>query len=733
MFVDSRDNIRELRQKLIENLTLDFFEDDEIADILQVIRSFDRGLRQQIFALCVHLSGASSSFVPNTLMRIRTAAEHLPVQYLEQWLTHAFDLLDAGGPSAFLKFTSQTDEESLDDFRNPDGLPLGRVIALLEAYVRGIAGMDLKIKSAKYAYTDTSSIFLPPRMNRFMDNKKNFFLYKLSAVHKWCQIIQGTLTPGQDIVQMVSGNRQEGCVDIDMMFSSFSNRHMAQDIYNILEAIRHDFFLKAELPGLMKDAEVLRRDLFDNRVPLTSLSQKTAAVECLYQYSLAGTVKGKIPPVIESVIMKIPALAHAEGPDVSASLLCELYPEINAMDGCYQPQDMTVWIGRLEPARIAAHLREKRRIMRDRINSVISRIMDIPDYEPPVSPVRDAAKSARGADPLKDYLLIRGRLIELDDDIREAIDKRGGIPGGILIKGSDAGGCCPIRLSDLIDEEEDQTAKSQRGGLRYDEWDYRRGGYKRSWCYLYEHDVRPGNEPFVELTLQRYGGYVSLLRKQFELMKREPSLLKRQKEGQHIDLDATVESFADMRAGLSPSENVFMRYDRRERNIAVLFLLDMSGSTKGWVSQAEKEALVLMSEALEALGDRYAIYGFSGLTRSRCDYYRGKGFAEDYVDAVKRRIAGVTPKEYTRMGPPLRHSIQLLGEIEARTKLLITLSDGRPEDWGAYKGNYGMEDTRRALIEAKEQGIHPFCIIIDSSEDTCLPFYLRGVTVYLYR
>ena len=156
----------------------------------------------------------------------------------------------------------------------------------------------------------------------------------------------------------------------------------------------------------------------------------------------------------------------------------------------------------------------------------------------------------------------------------------------------------------------------------------------------------------------------------------------------------------------------------------------MSGSTKGWVNEAEKESLVLMCEALEALGDRYAIYGFSGVTRTKCDFYTIKEFKEPYLDAVKKRIAGISPQDYTRMGPPLRHSVQILNSIEARTKLLITLSDGKPEDWDAYKGDYGIEDTRKALLEAKEQGINSFCITIDKEARSYLP-HMYGDAKYI--
>jgi nitric oxide reductase NorD protein len=160
-----------------------------------------------------------------------------------------------------------------------------------------------------------------------------------------------------------------------------------------------------------------------------------------------------------------------------------------------------------------------------------------------------------------------------------------------------------------------------------------------------------------------------------------------------------------------------------------MFMVDMSGSTKGWINDAEREALVLLCESLETLGDRYAIYGFSGMTRKRCEVYRVKRFDEHYDDTVRGRISGIRPKDYTRMGVTIRHLSHLLNEVEARTKLLITLSDGKPDDYDTYRGAYGIEDTRQALIEAKRSGIHSFCITIDTEARDYLP-HMYGAVNY---
>jgi nitric oxide reductase NorD protein len=159
---------------------------------------------------------------------------------------------------------------------------------------------------------------------------------------------------------------------------------------------------------------------------------------------------------------------------------------------------------------------------------------------------------------------------------------------------------------------------------------------------------------------------------------------------------------------LLSSERLFIRLQRDERDIAVLFLVDMSSSTEGWINQALKEALIIMGEALQVLGERFAIYGFSGMRRTRSDFYRIKNFDEPYNEEIKGRIAAIGPQEYTRMGPPLCHAVELLQNVEAKVRLLVTLSDGKPENYDDYKGEYAIEDTRHALIEAKAAGIHPF-------------------------
>jgi nitric oxide reductase NorD protein len=116
---------------------------------------------------------------------------------------------------------------------------------------------------------------------------------------------------------------------------------------------------------------------------------------------------------------------------------------------------------------------------------------------------------------------------------------------------------------------------------------------------------------------------------------------------------------------------------------------------------------------MEVLGDRYGIYGFSGMRRLRCETFHVKHLGESYSEDVRQRIGAIAPREYTRMAPAIRHMTSIFQGVDARIRLLITLSDGKPEDYDEYKGEYAIEDTRHALLEAKSSGIHPFCITID--------------------
>ncbi len=207
-------------------------------------------------------------------------------------------------------------------------------------------------------------------------------------------------------------------------------------------------------------------------------------------------------------------------------------------------------------------------------------------------------------------------------------------------------------------------------------------------------------------------------------------------DGEEYDLNAVVDFVLDRRAakvgGGHQSERLYMKRLRRRRDVAVSFLLDQSSSTARTIGrhplqpythpgrriiEIEKEGLVLMSEALEAVGDIYSINGFTSEGRRNVKFYVVKDFDEKYSDEVKRRIGGITYQNNTRLGAAIRHATAKLAKQQVRTRLLIVLSDGRPYDHDYGDARYAREDTREALRQAKVQGITPFCITIDRESE----------------
>ena len=240
-------------------------------------------------------------------------------------------------------------------------------------------------------------------------------------------------------------------------------------------------------------------------------------------------------------------------------------------------------------------------------------------------------------------------------------------------------------------------------------------------------------DDFVESVLAEHANKVRQLRREFQMLR--PSGLGRERgarEGDSLDVDALVGELVETRLGRPGEGRVYLRRVRRERDVAVAFLVDLSASTRELVAEGgksvievEKEALVLMSEALEALGDRYGIFGFSGRGRQMVTFDVFKDFDERWNEPVKGRIGAMTYRMENRDGAAIRHATRRLAAVDARVRLLVLLSDGKPLDCGCdlYQAAYAQADTRMALREAREHRVHPFCITVDPHGED----YLRAM------
>jgi nitric oxide reductase activation protein len=297
------------------------------------------------------------------------------------------------------------------------------------------------------------------------------------------------------------------------------------------------------------------------------------------------------------------------------------------------------------------------------------------------------------------------------------------------------------RPSPRDDDDAGPLTATQPNTFIYDEWDVFENRFRTCWCKVYEKIMPPGDIKFYRETLLHRRGLLKQIRSEFEQVM--PELYRKEKrlpDGVEHDLDAAIEALTDLRVGITPSEKIFWRHHKIERDVAVAFLLDMSGSTGEAISRpaeadglpgggllleraqrriidVEKEAIVLMSDALETIGDRYGVYGFSGHGRDNVEFYVIKDMGEEFSSEIAGRFGRIGPLHATRMGPAIRHVTAKLRAEETRAKFLFLISDGRPQDRGYSQESsekaYAVHDTRIALIDARREGVHPFCLTVD--------------------
>ena len=604
---------------------------------------------------------------------------------IEAWAVQLCDTYDRAGIYAALSVAEQVDGYARTGQAHTEGALFDDIAGVLGNFVRGLSGRKLGIEQGDGVYTDSDKIVLPPITTRLASRDDNFKLAKASVALLWAQTRFGTLR-----------------VDITAACAGYPHPDRALRQFNALETLRLTACIARELPGLHREIERLMGLLGDT----------------------------------------LPAAWQALGERLRVRD-ARVEDSLSLLDAAYHLPDFQPWCfqGELRPDAVAAaraaRLEKEKARLRIRLAELVEehaagapRDQDVPEKP-------DIEATPRDEDGRLDFdITLDGAPLAPPDDVRQLLASVwldfGEIPPEYLSPAGDG----EYDPKQVFDQPEDPDAVwhgtyHEKGAELYPEWDHGRQHYRKNWCVMREKTVTPVHDDFYRDTLDKHAGLVKLLRRKFEALRDENRIEKRQTQGDEVDLDALVEALADARDGREMSDRLFVRLHRAERNIAVAFLVDMSGSTKGWINEAEREALIVLCEALERLGDRYAIYGFSGTTRKRCELFRIKTFDEPYGDEVQARISGIRPQDYTRMGFALRHMAKLLNQVEARTRVLVTLSDGRPDDYfDVYRGQYGIEDTRMALLEAARTGIHPFCITLDRDARDYLP-HMYGAARYI--
>jgi nitric oxide reductase NorD protein len=657
----------------------------------RLLADFDRAMQEFVLRWTGIIASSNAEMAYQFASHVPRALGLMDEAGIEAWIIYFMDVYDKTGLYPAAQALQELDAYTQALNQKATGLPLEEVQGILETFVRGLNGRAMKIEAGQDIYTDTETLYLPGMLSRFAARADNFRLYKAMVAHQWAQTWFGTWR-----------------LNLGEAATKFADPVRAIRLFHSLETVRLDACIARELPGMYRDMCALRQ--------------------------------AHVQPLTPDNWTDLATRLQTSGATVQDSLDClhKVYSDPAPDPICYQ--------GVLLPERVEQAMALRRERDKNAFRTALAKLAE----ERKPAPEREEATTETAEEPgftaqsLPDpdmpegftfELLLDGQPITPPDDVQSVMDSiiqdLGEIPDDYLVAAGDGG----YHMESDAKTERDPTdvwkgTYHEDGAFLYNEWDHERQHYRKNWCVLRELDVHPQAPEFVAHTLSKYSGLVKVLRRTFEALRGEDKLLKKQPYGDDVDIDALVEAYADNASGLEMSERLFTKLHKLERNIAVMFMVDMSGSTKGWINEAEREALVLLAESLETLGDRYAIYGFSGMTRKRCELYRIKRFDEPYTDMVRARISGITPQDYTRMGVTIRHLSKLLNGVDARTKLLITLSDGKPDDYDGYRGTYGIEDTRKALIEAKRDGIHPFCITIDTEAREYLP-HMYGAVNYV--
>ncbi len=679
------------------------------------------------------------------------------VESFERWAREGLLLSGAGARarrSYFALETRRSHERLGDD--EAGGLRLETIAHTLRLYVEALTNRTVEVAplahfNAEARINDGRMIHLPSVVHEFEEEELNFRLYKTLAAHAAGQIEFGTheassddlrdayhalgelyapenadardafaldgyineISAGEKALAPEEENRRleqtrrrlPSGGDYRAVLTLFPQASLAARIFGTLENGRIDRRLRHTYRGLRRDLDFVSLHLRQNRPAITRLSPALVPFELLFQITLCGGALddarqfySQIVSELESIVADYLSSSTATVADtlMATSRVYSLFQSVVPDESQQSPQQPEAAIEGADaeqqdgssPNEIKDSTQQKKKPQQKR---------DQPDAQELFNAWARAENLASDSDPLDgNYAYNAGR------------------------------------------ETPEQDLEPGDTAYAYDEWDRELSDHRVNWCRVIEKSVRRGDRSFVELARSRYRGLISSIRHQFQLMR--PEGLRRvqnELDGDDYNLDAVIGYVADRRAAVQTgidhhSERLYTKRLRRERDVAVAFLLDQSSSTARTIGrhplqpythpgkriiEVEKEGLVLMSEALEAVGDRYAIYGFTSEGRRNVRFYVVKDFDERYDAEIERRIGGINYQNNTRLGAAVRHAAAKLARQDARTRLLIILSDGRPYDHDYGDSAYAREDTRAALRAARLDNVTPFCITIDRDSE----------------
>ncbi|MEC7241200.1 MAG: hypothetical protein VXW32_08160, partial [Myxococcota bacterium] len=262
-------------------------------------------------------------------------------------------------------------------------------------------------------------------------------------------------------------------------------------------------------------------------------------------------------------------------------------------------------------------------------------------------------------------------------------------------------------------------------GQAHHEWDASRGAYRIAAVRVLSPAANSGPLENYQRICEQQRREIALVRRRFAALRVEERWVGRQPDGPELDMASAIRAYCDIHAGKEPAQEIYRKFIRQRRDLCVMTLVDLSGSTKGSVLYEQQRAIVLFAEALSTLDLPHAFYGFNGTGAQDCRLSRIKGFDEHYEDPVLRRLGNLRAEGGTRLGAHIREASRLLALRPQARRLLLLLSDGKPEERGEYRGRYGVRDSEMAVAEGRPNGIQVHCISLDPAEEA--PTYLTRI------
>jgi nitric oxide reductase NorD protein len=280
-------------------------------------------------------------------------------------------------------------------------------------------------------------------------------------------------------------------------------------------------------------------------------------------------------------------------------------------------------------------------------------------------------------------------------------------------------------FAENITVSESADIKTDAYYIPYDEWDFSKRAYKENFCKVYPKIITETDVAYYKNTLSKNASTLMGLRKMLTTVNNKYRQQRRQNQGEEFDIDALTDLFIDAHTGHTPSENIYLSKRKKEKDLSILMLLDISLSSDSYaannrVIDVEKQVSILFGEILNEFNVDFSINCFFSKTRNYSTYLSLKHFDDDWQKA-KYKIGAVEPEGYTRIGAAIRHSGTLLAQRDTKNKWLILISDGKPNDYDKYEGTYGVNDVKQALRELNEQHINSYALAIEAQAKYYLP------------